>query len=378
MLASSSTSIPLLNLQAQYASIRSEIREAVDRVMDSQHFILGPTVEAFEKQVAAYCGAAHAVGCASGSDALLLALKAAGVTPGDEVITVPFTFFATAGAIIHAGATPVFVDVDAATFNLDPDLLEDAVQAHPKARAVIPVHLFGAAAEMDAINDIAGRAHLTVIEDAAQAIGAEYRNKRAGSLSPYGCFSFFPTKNLGGFGDGGCITTDDPAIADRLRMLRLHGSRERYIYEEVGYNSRLDALQAAILSVKLRHLDQWIAGRQHNAARYSELFAQAKAPVVLPKTAPYQTRHVYNQYSILCPKRDQLRSALAEQGIGSEVYYPVPLHLQKCFSYLEYQSGDFPVSERLAREILSLPIYAELPAVDLERVVLGIAAFYAA
>ena len=374
MTARAPAPIPLLNLKIQYASIRDEIRAAVNRVMDSQQFILGQDVEAFETQMAAYCGTAHAVGCASGSDALLLALRAAGVTPGDEVITVPFTFFATAGAIVHAGAAPVFVDVDAGTFNLDPDLLEDVARAHPKARAILPVHLYGGAADMDAINDIAGRHNLTVIEDAAQAIGAEYKDKRAGSLSPFGCFSFFPTKNLGAFGDGGCITTDSAELADRLRTLRVPGSREKYIYDEIGYNSRLDALQAAVLSVKLRYLDDWTAGRQANAALYSELLKNC--PVTLPERAPYQTRHVFNQYSILCPRRDPLRAALAEQGIGTEVYYPVPLHLQKCFGYLGYHAGDFPVSERLAREVLSLPIYPELPAADIEAVAARIAAFY--
>jgi len=290
------------------------------------------------------------------------------------VITVPFTFFATAGAIVHAGAAPVFVDVDAGTFNLDPDLLEDVARAHPKARAILPVHLYGGAADMDAINDIAGRHNLTVIEDAAQAIGAEYKDKRAGSLSPFGCFSFFPTKNLGAFGDGGCVTTDSAELADRLRTLRVHGSREKYIYDEIGYNSRLDALQAAVLSVKLRYLDDWTAGRQANAGLYSELLKNCA--VTLPERAVYQTRHVFNQYSILCPRRDQLRAALAEQGIGTEVYYPVPLHLQKCFGYLGYQAGDFPVSERLAFEILSLPIYPELPAADIEAVAKRIVAFY--
>ena len=369
-------SIGLLDLRPQYALIREEIRQAVDRVMESQHFILGPEVENFEKQLASYCGAPHAVGCASGSDALILALRAAGITPGDEVITVPFTFFATAGAIIHAGAAPVFVDVDPVTFNLDADQLEEVAQKHPKARAVIPVHLYGATADMDAINDVASRYNLTVIEDAAQAIGAEYRGKRAGSLSPYGCFSFFPTKNLGGFGDGGCVTTDSPALADRLRMLCMHGSRERYMYEEVGYNSRLDALQAAVLSVKLRHLDDWTAARQRNAAHYTELFKASAAPVAVPTSAPYQTRHVFNQYTILCPRRDELRRSLAEQGIGTEVYYPVPLHLQQCFGYLDHQSGDFPVSERLACEVLSLPIYPELPAGAIETIVERIANFY--
>lgn len=372
----SSPAIPLLNLRPQYEAIRQEIRAVVEQVMESQHFILGAAVDAFEKQVAEYCGTKYAVGCASGSDALLLALKAAGIGPGDEVITVPFTFFATAGAIVHSGATPVFADIDPVTFNLDPDLFEEAVQAHPNARAVIPVHLYGAMADMNAINTIAARRNLVVIEDAAQAIGAEYRGKRAGSLSPLGCLSFFPTKNLGGFGDGGCVTTNDSALAERLRSLRVHGSKERYVYDEIGYNSRLDALQAAVLSVKLRHLDDWTAGRQRNAARYTQLFADGKSPVLIPKTAAYQTRHIYNQYSLLCPLRDQLRAALAEQGIGTEVYYPVPLHLQKCFAYLGYSPGDFPVSERVAKEVLSLPIYPELPPADLQRVAERVHAFY--
>jgi len=369
-------SVPLLNLRPQYEAIREEVQAVVERIMASQQFILGHEVEAFEQRIASYCSAPHAISCASGSDALLLALKAAGIGPGDEVITTPFTFFATAGAVIHAGARPVFADVEECSFNLDPQCFEDAVRRHPSAKAVIPVHLFGACADMDEINRIAEGAGMIVIEDAAQALGAEYKGKRAGSLAPLACFSFFPTKNLGGFGDGGMITTTDSSLASRLRSLRVHGSKERYIYEEVGYNSRLDALQAGVLSVKLNYLDVWTSARQHNAARYTELFQHSGAPVQTPHAAPYQNRHVFNQYSILCPRRDELRSFLAKEGIGSEIYYPVPLHVQKCFADLGYQKGDFPVSERLAEEILALPVYPELPAEDLERVASRIAAFY--
>jgi dTDP-4-amino-4,6-dideoxygalactose transaminase len=374
--------VPLLDLRAQYATFRKEVGRAIERVLDSQYFILGEEVRAFEMRAAEYCGVRHAVGCASGSDALLLALLALEIGPGDEVITVPFTFFATAGAIVHAGAKPVFVDIEPDTFNMDAAQLERVLNLHPKARAILPVHLYGGCADMDAIAEAARARGIAVIEDAAQAIGSEYKGRRAGGLGELGCFSFFPSKNLGAFGDGGMVTTNDERLAERLRALRVHGSQSKYVYEWVGLNSRLDALQAAVLRVKIEYLDGWTEGRQRNAARYTrkfqELGAPVVTPVVTPVAAPYQTRHIYNQYTLLCPRRDELRQALAAQGIGTEIYYPLPLHLQKCFAALGYKAGDFPVSERCAREALSVPIYPELPAEDVDRVAEAVAAFYTA
>ncbi len=351
--------VPLLDLKAQYRSIKSELLAVMETVCDEQGFVLGPRVVDFEKAMAQYVGSRYAIGCASGSDALLLSLMAHGVRAGDEVITVPFTFFATAGAISRLGATPVFVDIQPDTFNIDPDQIERAIT--PRTKAVIPVHLFGQCADMEAINEIAKRKHIPVIEDACQAIGAARHGKRAGALADTGCFSFFPTKNLGGFGDGGLITTDDQSLADALSMLRVHGSRVRYLHEAVGINSRLDALQAAILHVKLKYLDQWTEGRRRNAERYQQLFAQANLldRVTLPLTAPGNF-HVYNQYTVRVGKRDELRNFLKDQGVGSEVYYPLPMHLQNCYQELGHRKGSFPVSERAAEEVLSLPIYAEL------------------
>jgi dTDP-4-amino-4,6-dideoxygalactose transaminase len=368
--------VPLLNLRAQHDEIRAEIREAVERVIESQQFILGPEVEQFERRLAEYCGVGHAIGCASGSDALLLALKAIDIGPGDEVITTPYTFFATAGAIIQAGARPVFADIEPVSFNLDPARLEDAAKQHPKARAVIPVHLFGACAQMEAIDDVARRRGMVVIEDAAQAIGAEHNGTRAGALSTIACFSFFPTKNLGAFGDGGALTTSDAELAERLRVLRMHGSRERYHYEEVGYNSRLDALQAAVLSVKLRHLDTWTIARQRNADLYRQQLAGAGLPITLPSTQPWQNRHVYHHFNIRAARRDALRGFLAAQGIGAEVYYPMPLHLQECFAGLGHRAGDFPEAERLASEALALPVHSDLHEGDVEAVTAAIQSFY--
>jgi dTDP-4-amino-4,6-dideoxygalactose transaminase len=289
---------------------------------------------------------------------------------------VPFTFFATAGAIVHAGAKPVFVDVEPDTFNMDVAQLARVLDKHPKARAILPVHLYGACADMDPILALARERGLAVIEDAAQAIGSEYKGRRAGGLAELGCFSFFPSKNLGAFGDGGMVTTNDDRLAERLRALRVHGSQTKYVYEWVGLNSRLDALQAAVLRVKIEHLDQWTAGRQRNAAHYTARFRELGAPVQTPRVAPYQTRHIFNQYTLLCPRRDELRRALTEQSIGSEVYYPLPLHMQKCFADLGYKAGDFPVSERAAQEAISLPIYPELAPEDLNRVAEAVAAFY--
>jgi dTDP-4-amino-4,6-dideoxygalactose transaminase len=368
--------IPLLDLRAQYVCIREEVSREMARIIESQRFVLGEEVEIFEREIAAYCRVQHAVACASGSDALLLALVALGIGPGDEVLTVPYTFFATAGEIVHAGARPVFTDIEGSTFNMDVDRAADTLRRHPNIRALIPVHLFGGCADMDAIHALAADRGIPVIEDAAQAIGAEYRDRRAGSMGHAGCFSFFPSKNLGAFGEGGLITTEDAALAERLRALRIHGSRRKYHHEFIGYNSRLDTLQAAVLRVKLRHLDEWTAGRGRNADFYRELFAAGGSPVTAPAPAAYQNRHVWNQFVIRCPRRDELRQYLDANGIGTEIYYPEPLHLQPCFSYLGHRAGDFPVSEQVAREALALPVYAELAGEDIERVTRLITSFY--
>ena len=377
-MTSVSKAIPLLDLQAQYASIQPEIEREVRRVLESQRFIMGPDVERLEREIAAYCGARYGIGCASGSDAILLALKALGVGPGDEVLTVPYTFFATAGYVVHTGAQPVFVDVEPGTFNMDVSLVGQVLDRHPKVKVIMPVHLFGACADMDPLLEIARERGLAVVEDAAQSIGAEYKgSRRAGSMGAVNCLSFYPGKNLGAFGDAGMMTTDDDAIDARLRALRQHGGVTRYVHEWVGWNSRLDALQAAVLSVKLRHLDDWTEARRANAALYARLFASRATPVVTPFVAPYATRHVMNQFVIRCERRDELRQYLAEQGISSEVYYPIPLHLQTCFTYLGCGPGSFPVSERLAKETLALPVHPELKVEDVERVVDVVSEFYA-
>jgi dTDP-4-amino-4,6-dideoxygalactose transaminase len=351
----STRAIPLLDLRRQFDPIRDEVMREVERVIESQRFILGEDVERFERNFAAYCGTADAIGCASGTDALELAFLALDIGPGDEVLTVPYSFFATAGAILSIGAKPVFVDVEPDTFNLDAAKLEAALTAHPNVKAILPVHLYGACADMDAIFGVAGP--IPVIEDAAQSHGAEYKGHRAGSMGKIGCFSFFPTKNLGAFGDGGMLTTNDESIAKKLRALRVHGSIAKYIHQWPGKNSRLDALQAAVLNVKLRYLDGWSEGRQRNAGLYREFLA--KSNVILPKVAPYQTRHIYNQFVIRVPKRDELKAWLAEQGVGTEVYYPCPLHLQPALKNFGFKEGDFPVSEQLSKETLALPIFAE-------------------
>jgi len=367
--------VPLLDLHAQYGRIREEVLAEVIRVIDSQRFILGEEVQSLEREISAYCGSRFAVGCASGSDALFLALLALGIGPGDEVLTTPYTFFATAGAIHLAGARPVFADVEAGTFNMDPNRAAEALAAGPKIRALLPVHLFGGCADMDPLCAMARERGIAVIEDAAQSIGAEYRGRRAGSMGDAGCFSFYPSKNLGAFGDGGMLTTNDPSLAERLRSLRVHGSSGRtYHHDRVGTNSRLDALQAAVLRVKLRHLDSWTRARQENAAQYRRLLAET--PVTAPAEAAFQTRHIYNQFPILCPRRDQLQSHLKKNGIGTQVYYPVPLHMQECFAGLGYREGDFPVSERLARESLALPVYPELRPDEIEYVASMVRAFY--
>jgi dTDP-4-amino-4,6-dideoxygalactose transaminase len=356
--------IPLLDLRRQFDPIRDEVMREVGRVIESQRFILGEDVERFERNFAAYCGCAHAIGCASGTDALELAFLALDIGPGDEVLTVPYSFFATAGAILAVGAKPVFVDVEPDTFNLDVTKLEAALSKHPKVKAILPVHLYGACADMDAVLAVAGS--IPVIEDAAQSHGAEYKKRRAGSIGRIGCFSFFPTKNLGAFGDGGMLTTNDEEIAKKLRALRVHGSIAKYIHQWPGKNSRLDALQAAVLDVKLRYLDDWSAGRQRNAALYREFLAGSDA--ILPQAAPYQTRHIYNQFVIRVRERDRFRAWLAEQGVGTEVYYPCALHLQPALEGFGFQEGDFPVSEQLSKETLALPIFAEATEAEIRAV----------
>ena len=374
--------VPLLDLRAQYASIREQVAEAIDRVLASQYFILGPEVEALEHEVAEYSQCQFGVGVSSGTDALLVALMAIGVKPGDEVITTPYTFFATVGSIARLGARPVFVDIDPITYNIDSEGLETAIT--PRTRAIIPVHLYGQMADMDPIMEVAARHDLMVIEDAAQAIGAEYHGRRAGSIGHLGCFSFFPSKNLGGFGDGGMVTSNDAELADRVRLLRSHGARPKYYHKVVGGNFRLDAIQAAVLRVKLRHLDGWTQGRQRNADTYRRLFSEAglavasldegQSGVVLPTDVGYG-RHIYNQFVIRTGRRDALRAHLKDLQIGTAIYYPVPLHLQECFADLGYTEGDFPVSEVAAAQTLALPIYPELTEEMLRRVVEGVAAF---
>jgi dTDP-4-amino-4,6-dideoxygalactose transaminase len=350
-------SIPLLDLTRQYRALREPIQEALARVVDAQRFVLGAEVERFEQRFAEYCGSRYAIGCASGTDALELALMAANIGPGDEVLTVPFTFFATAGAIMSAGARPVFIDVEPDSFNLDVGQLAHALATHPSIKAILPVHLYGGCADMGPILEHAAARGIPVIEDAAQAVGAEWRGRRAGSIGTIGCFSFFPTKNLGGFGDGGMLTTNDEQLARKLQALRIHGSSEKYVHQWAGMNSRLDALQAAVLDVKLDRLDDWNRARQRNAAFYREALAGI---VTTPVQPPHQTRHVYNQFVIRCARRDELRKFLAESGVGTEVYYPLPLHLQPALAACGHRAGDFPVSEQLSKEVLALPIFAEL------------------
>ena len=355
--------VPLLDLQAQYAPLKEEMQEAVLRVLDSQQFIMGPDVAALEAEIADYTGARHAVACASGSDALLLALMALDIGSGDEVITTPYSFFATAAGIARLGARPVFVDVEPATYNFDVSKIEAAVTE--RTRAIMPVHLYGQCAEMDALMEVSRRHDLPIIEDAAQAIGAEDHEQQAGVMGTIGCFSFYPSKNLGAAGDAGMMTTNDDALAERLRSLRVHGSREKYRHELLGVNSRLDSLQAAVLRVKLPHLDSWSDARRANAVRYDRLFEDAglNEEIGLPFVRE-NVRHIFNQYVIRVrnTRRDALAEHLKQSGVGTDIYYPIPLHLQACFSYLGHEEGDFPEAERAARESLALPIYPELTA----------------
>lgn len=364
--------VPLLNLKAQYEAIKPEIDQAVAEVFASQQFINGPQVAQLEQAVAAYSGCAHGVGVSSGSDALLVALMAEGIGPGDEVITTPYTFFATAGAIARVGARPVFVDIDPVTFNIDPARIAQVVTDH--TRAIIPVHLFGQMADMDPIMNLVHALNqkpktkdqkaIIVIEDAAQAIGAEYKGRRAGSIGQYGTFSFFPSKNLGGAGDGGLVVCQDADRAERLRILRNHGSKPKYFHKVIGGNFRLDTVQAAVVLAKFRHLDAWTEARQRNAELYHTLFQESglteSGAVILP--ARTTGRHIYNQFVIRVQKRDTLKAYLAEKGIGTEVYYPLPLHLQECFASLGHGNGDFPHAEQAATESLALPIDPVLPS----------------
>jgi len=369
--------VPLLDLKAQYHAIKADVDQAVARVFESQQFILGPAVQQCEEKLAVYCGCPHAVGVSSGTDALLIALMVEGIGPGDEVITPPHSFFATAGCVARVGARPVFVDIDPVTYNLRPDLIEAAIT--PRTKAIIPVHLFGQMADMAPIMEIAARRNLVVIEDAAQAIGSEYQGRRAGSIGHYGCFSFFPSKNLGCAGDGGLVTTPDAVRAEKLRVFRAHGSKPKYFHRVIGGNFRLDALQAAVVEAKLPYLDGWTAGRQANAARYNELFRQSglveRGLVKTPVEAP-QRRHIYNQYVIRVERRDELQKHLTQAGIGNEIYYPVPFHLQECFAYLGGKPGDFPASEAAANHTVAVPVYPEITPEQQAYVVETIAAFY--
>lgn len=366
--------IPLLDLAAQNGPMRDELRAAFDRVLDSNAFILGSEVDAFEKEIAAYLGVDHAIGVSSGTDALLLALMALDIGPGAEVITTPFTFFATVGCIVRAGAKPVFVDIDPVTFNMNVGQVETAIT--DKTRAIMPVHLFGQACAMDELLAVCKRLKLRLIEDAAQAIGARDGDRAVGTRGDFGCFSFFPSKNLGAFGDAGLLTTNDDALAKKARLLRTHGASPKYIHGLVGANFRIDALQAALLRVKLPYLDAWTQARRDNAEAYSRIFSTSglQSPhLVVPQRA--QPSHIYNQYVIRTDQRDALKAHLQSQGIGCEVYYPLPMHLQECFDNLGHQAGDFPESERAANESLALPIFPELGAERLQRVADTVTAF---
>ena len=401
--------VPLLDLRAQYLSAKPEIDAAIAEVVESQKFILGPQVKTLEEAIADYCNCAHAIGVSSGTDALLISLMAEGIGPGDEVITTAYSFFATAGCIARLGAKPVFVDIDSATCNIDATRIEE--RCTNRTKAILPVHLYGQMADMDPIMDIAKRHNLVVVEDGAQAIGAEYKGRRAGSIGHYGCFSFFPSKNLGAFGDGGMVVTNDAERAVKLRVLRAHGSKPKYYHKLVGGNFRLDTIQAAIVLAKLKHLDDWTAARQANAARYDELFGESglvsSGLVNLPKVVSYSAsaggaspessvpsssseagvknqelrtkngpRHIFNQYVIRVQRRNELQAFLKEKGIGTEVYYPLPLHLQECFAYLGQRTGDLPESEKAAIESLALPVYPELSDEQAHYVVDSIQAFF--
>ena len=385
--------VPLLDLKIQYRALKDEIEPKIKDICERQYFILGPDVASFEEKTAKYCETSHVVGCASGSDALVLALMALDVKRDVEVLTTPYTFFATAGAIDRICAVPVFLDIDPVTYNLNPEKLRAFLSENAERKdggiynkktgrkigAILPVHLYGQTADMKQILSIADEYGLPVIEDAAQSIGAKdgNLNKKAGNMGKIGCFSFFPSKNLGAFGDGGALSTNDEKIANRLKSLRMHGESSRYHHDEVGFNSRLDALQAAVLEIKLKYLDGWTAGRQKNAAYYNEAFENAGCDGILatPK-AVNGNHHIYNQYILRVKDRDQLVEHLRELGIGCAIYYPVPLHLQKCFEYLGYSEGDFPEAEKAAKETIALPIYPELTAEQKDAVIQAILNFY--
>lgn len=379
-----SSGVPMLDLGRQYAAIRHDILAAIERVCSSQHFILGAEVESLEREVAAFVGVSHAVGCASGTDALWLVLAANGVKPGDTVITTPFSFFASASAVVRAGARPIFVDIDPHTLNLDPAKVELYLREGRSSnlRAILPVHLYGQCADMDAFTRVAKEFRLTIIEDAAQAIGARWRDARAGSMGKAAAFSFYPSKNLSAYGDAGLTTTNDPDLAEHMRRLRNHGSPRRYLHEQMGWNCRLDAIQAAVLRVKLPHLETWNRQRAEHAATYDRLLTQsgllsptADSSLRMLVTLPH-AHHVYHQYVIRAQRRDQLRQFLAERKIGTEIYYPIPLHLQPVFSYLGYREGDLPEAELAAREVLALPMFPELRQEEQQWVVESIAEFY--
>jgi dTDP-4-amino-4,6-dideoxygalactose transaminase len=369
-----STRVPLLDLAAQYAPLREAILAAVTRVCDSQRFIMGPEIDALEHELAAMLGVRHAVAVSSGTDALLVALMALGISRGDEVITSPFSFFASAGVIARLGATPVFVDIDAPTYNIDAERIGAAIT--PRTKAILPVHLFGLPADMGPIADAAFRAGIPIVEDAAQAIGATYKGQPAGGIGACGCLSFYPSKNLSAFGDAGLVTSNDPELAGRVRTMREHGMEPKYHHSVIGGNFRMDALQAAILRVKAPHLAAWTNARRENAARYRTLFRDAGLTdrVTLPAEPP-ERRHIFNQFVIRTARRDDLRAHLTERGIGTEVYYPVPLHLQPCFGYLGHRHGDFPAAEAAAAESLALPIYGELTLSQQQAVVAAVAEF---
>jgi dTDP-4-amino-4,6-dideoxygalactose transaminase len=364
------TSIPVLDLKAQYAGIKDEISAAIGRVLESQHFILGEEVEALEAAVAEYSDCRFGIGVSSGTDALLVSLMALGIQPGDEVITTSYSFFATAGAVARLGAVPVFADIDPVSYNIDPVWVEQLVT--PKTKAVIPVHFAGQAADMEGIMHIAEKHNLAVVEDACQAIGADFIGRRAGSIGALGCFSFFPSKNLGGYGDSGMVTTNDPALADRVRLLRNHGHKPKYYNKIVGGNFRMDAIQAAVLNVKFKHLEQWTEKRRANAKFYRAFFVESgldNDAVQLPQESGFG-RHIYHLFVIRCRQRDALRAHLETEGIGTEIYYPVPLHLQECFSGLGYRPGSLPASEALAADSLALPIYPEITE-EMQRIIVS-------
>ncbi|MGD8448381.1 MAG: DegT/DnrJ/EryC1/StrS family aminotransferase [Desulfobacterales bacterium] len=374
--------VPLLDLKEQYQSIKEEILKVTEEIFESQYFILGPRVEALEKDIAGYCSSKHALGVSSGSDAILISLMATDMGAQQTVITTPYTFFATAGSIFRTGARPIFVDIDPDTYNMSPESLESVIASmtnkeRESLKAVIPVHLYGQCVDMDPILKIAKEYNLFVIEDAAQAIGAEYRGRRAGSMGDFGCFSFFPTKNLGAFGDAGMVITGSDDLYDKLSVLRVHGSQPKYYHKLVGGNFRLDAFQAAVISVKLKHLDKWTQSRQENARKYRELFATVGIDDAINLPVEKEERHIYNQF-VICvkDKRDELRLFLNDAGVGTEIYYPVPMHLQECFLALDYKKGDFPVAEYAALHTLALPIYPELSDDQIAYVVEKIKDFY--